>query len=364
MSKIGLITYHNSVNYGAVLQAYALQKFLRSEGHNVEFIDYQPKQITTSNTKYLYFRGQRLINPALVISGLQKREKFSSFMSSKLPLSRKTFYTKEELKTSLHNYNVVICGSDEVWNVSDAYTDFGQDLSYFLDFINDSGIRKVSYATSFGYTTEIKQSSQANLSRLLNDFEHIGVRDSNSLGLVEQCGAKATKVLDPTFLVNYSDILCLPKNSEKYILLYGSFSRVQGKCIENLAQSEGLDIISIGARPGEWKPKKSVINIGPKEWVGYFANATYVFTNYFHGAIFSIIFKKPFTSFDRSGKSIKVKDLLNSLGLADRIVTADQISALGNDLPSSINWNEEKLDRLVEYSKNYLTNALSGLKQS
>lgn len=353
MNKIGILTYHYSVNYGAVLQSYALQKFLRSQGYSVECIDYRPSQIRDSNLKYLYFKGNKLINPLLLYSGTKKGIKLKHFINSEISLSSKTIYDKKDLSFIVSQYDAVICGSDEVWNINDSHTKFGKDLSYFLDFIKIKDTKKLSYATSFGYTKELKN-LRTQLCSLLQDFDGIGVRDSNSLRLVEECGRKGQKVLDPTFLVDYSDILQPPNVNSKYILLYGSFSKEQGHYIETVAKAEGLKIISIGARPGKWKPPTNFLSVSPKEWLGYFSNATYIFTNYFHGAIFAIIFRKPFSSFDRPGKSIKVKDLLGSLSLEDRIVAPQQIPFLSHKLSFTMNWNEEKLEQMIAESKNYL----------
>ncbi len=358
MRKIGIITYHFSVNYGAVLQSYALQRFLINQKVGVELIDYRPFQIRNSNIKYLYYRGQRLPNPLLFASGIQKWKKFKEFINSDISLSSETFLDNGKLSLFSERYSAVICGSDEVWNINDIHTDFGEDLSYFLDFVDANKTRKISYATSFGQTGQLGN-KKSKISKLLGDFNAIGVRDSNSAQLVQECGQRCTKVLDPTFLVDYSDILKKPKvTANGYILLYGSFSKVQGSYIESVAKSEGLKVISIGARPGEWKPPISFLNVGPREWLGYFSDATYIFTNYFHGAIFSILFRKPFISFNRPEKSIKVKDLLGALSLEDRIITEAQISSLGNEFPSLTHWDEQKIAQLIHQSKSYLSDAL------
>jgi exopolysaccharide biosynthesis predicted pyruvyltransferase EpsI len=100
------------------------------------------------------------------------------------------------------------------------------------------------------------------------------------------------------------------------------------------------------------------MGIGPEEWLGYFSQASYIFTNFFHGVVFSIIYRKPFTNFINPGKSIKVKDLLGELNLCDRIVTESEIS----DLPTKLNWEMnfdcERLNDLLEQSKQYLRQLL------
>lgn len=41
--KVGLITLHRVVNYGSVLQAYALQEKIKELGYDIETIDYFPE---------------------------------------------------------------------------------------------------------------------------------------------------------------------------------------------------------------------------------------------------------------------------------------------------------------------------------
>ena len=357
MLKIGILTYHYSVNYGAVLQAYGLYQFLCDRGYDVEFIDYRPDQARNSNLKYLYFRGQKLINPFLLISGTQKILKLRRFWQSKIKLSSKTYYSRQELSKANHNYDIVICGSDEIWNISDSMTKFGADTSYFLDFIASKYSRKISYAASFGYTTNLNEFKDK-LCKLLQEFDEILVRDSNSVKLVTDCNLKSNKVLDPTFLADFTKIFVQPQVDKDYILLYGSFSKEQGKFIESLARAKNLDIISIGARPGNWKPPVNLIGVGPEEYLGYFSKASFVFTNYFHGVIFSIIFNKPFINFDRPGKSLKVKDLLKDFDLEDRILTEKNIYTVEIDSLLKMDFNLAKLEQKISESKNFLQQAL------
>ena len=357
MLKIGILTYHYSVNYGAVLQAYGLYQFLQDLGYDVEFIDYRPYQVINSNFKYLYFRGQRLINPFLLISGTQKLLKLRKFWQSRIKLSQKTYYSQKELNKTNHHYDVVICGSDEIWNISDNMTNFGKDISYFLDFISSKHIRKISYAASFGHTTNLNN-SKGKLCKLLQEFDEILVRDNNSIQLVSDCNLQSNKVLDPTFLADFTKILVQPQVKKDYILLYGSFSQEQGKYIDFLAGSKNLDIISIGARPGEWKPPVNFLGVGPEEYLGYFSQASFVLTNYFHGVIFSIIFRKPFINFDRPGKSLKVKDLLRDFDLEYKILTEDNISMVESDSLWELDLNMAKLEQKISESKNFLKQAL------
>ncbi|MEM6611735.1 MAG: polysaccharide pyruvyl transferase family protein [Cyanobacteria bacterium P01_C01_bin.72] len=361
MVKIGILTYHYSVNYGAVLQAYGLYQFLSDRGYEVEFIDYRPYQARNSNLKYLFFRGQRLINPLLLWSGIQKLRKFQRFWRSQIKLSPQTYYGRQELQNATWDYDVVITGSDEIWNIDNSMLEYGKDRTFFLDFLDGQRVVKLSYAASFGGTIELGE-LQEQLYGLFADFQTILVRDGNSKRLVESGGFTAAKVLDPTLIANFQQIITPPKIKQPYILLYGSFSVAQGACITALAKEKKLKIVAIGARPGKWRPPNNILTVSPEEWLGYYAGASFVFTNYFHGTIFSIIFRKPFISFDRPEKSIKVRDLLQDLKLEQRIVTQSQLENLNWDDYLELKFDTDNLNQKIARSQALLEQAVAQVK--
>ncbi|MEL6928886.1 MAG: polysaccharide pyruvyl transferase family protein [Cyanobacteria bacterium J06600_6] len=361
MFKIGILTYHYSVNYGAVLQAYGLYQFLTARGYEAEFIDYRPVTARDSNLKYLYFRGQKLINPLLLVSGTKKMLKLNKFWKSQIKMSTKTYYTRQELKAAAADYDAVITGSDEVWNIDNSMLEYGQDRSFFLDFIDGKQVAKLSYAASFGGTVKLGK-LQSEIYRLFADFQTILVRDGNSQRLVESGGFEADKVLDPTLIADFGEITAPPPLEQPYILLYGSFSLEQGACITALAQARKLKIVAIGARPGKWQPPNNILEVSPQEWLGYYAGASFVFTNYFHGTIFSIIFRKPFISFDRPEKSIKVRDLLTDLKLEQRIVTEAQLGNLNWDDYLELELDTDNLNQKIARSQTLLLTAIAKVK--
>ena len=356
MKKIGILTYHANVNYGATLQAYALYQLLKNWGHYVEFIDYRPRKAEWEDLKYLYFRRSRFLDPFLVPSGIRKFKQMRSFLLSQASLSPQKHHTRNQLSKFVHQYDVVICGSDEIWNVHSSITGF--DSSYFLDFLDSKRIPKVSYAPSFGSITDLGKYQEL-VGKLLEDFQAISVRDNNSLKLVNNFGLEATKVLDPTFLIDYSEIVQAPQINNDYILVYGTLSKKEGNYIEKVAAAKGLDIIAVGGQPGKWKPPINLIGVSPQEWLGYFQKASYVFTSFFHGAVFSLIFNKPFTSFYRAGKAVKVKDLLTDLDAKNRLLDLNSISTETKPkLNFTIDWDSNKLNQAINDSQEFLKNSL------
>lgn len=347
MKKVGILTYHHAVNYGATLQGYALWQTVKKLGYDVEFIDYRPIKAIKS-----YF-----VNRYFVIN-IIKSIKIENFLNTYAQQAKFRVRKSSKLKETQLNYDIVIVGSDEVWNIN-SFRDF--DTSYFLEFIQNEKTIKMSYAASFGSTKNLGKYSE-NICRLLNKFDSISVRDSNSLNLViNECNCEATQVLDPTFLADYSEIISQINPQEEYLLIYGfNLSFEEEHLIKFLADSKSLKIISIGFHSKI--AHENLVSISTKEWLGYFKEASYVVTNFFHGTIFSIIFGKPFTTLGRGDKSIKISDLLGKLDL-ERCLFSSKLNIHDfSEKNIAIDYTEvyEKLSKQISLSREFLVEGLHG----
>ncbi len=197
---------------------------------------------------------------------------------------------------------------------------------------------------------------------MINQFQTILVRDSNSLKIItNECDKEATKVLDPTFLIKYDTLQNPPKTKDKYLLLYiqSDMNAEEEDFIKLLVEAQNLTIISVGKN--NHLAQINLENASPQEWVGLHSYASYIVTNTFHGAVFSIIFKKPFNVFVPSDKSNKVRDLLTDLGLENRIFS-DKLKSQILD-KQSLDIDYEPVSRILELkileSKQYLLEAIS-----
>ncbi|MGF1935737.1 MAG: polysaccharide pyruvyl transferase family protein [Nostoc sp. ChiQUE02] len=368
--KIGILTFHHVDNYGATLQAYALWNFLNSQGYDVEIIDYRPLKIA-----WIYFRPLLPIKRVRFSINESKKEikkirfnekyliyisrawKMRRFLLSNVKLSNRKVYDKKALKYYHDKYDLIICGSDQIWCL-DSFR--GYNSSFFLDFVNNKTTRKISYAASFGNTIKLGNYHQE-ISTLINQFQSISVRDSNSLKIISnECNKEAVKVLDPTFLIKYDALKSLPKTQDKYLLLYiqADIEPEEENFIKLLAKEKNLTIISVG----KYNPLAQ-INLeaaSPKEWIGLYSQASYIVTNTYHGAVFSIIFKKLFNVFVPNDKSNKVTDLLNDLGLVNRIFSDKLKSQILNNQIFDIDYEavSEILESKIIESKNYLVEAI------
>jgi len=346
--KVGILTYHHVENYGALLQAYALSEAVKNQGHEVEFIDYQPYRAI------IYYLKQTYLSPHFAAYAAKSRE-MKRFFRSHLPLSPKVYYSRSGLQELRRRYDLVVCGSDEVWNIK-SIRKF--DPTYFLDFL-DSDVRKISYAASFGRASTLGNYRET-ACKLVEKFDAISVRDRNSLQVLHQeCGKQATKVLDPTFLGDFRKITTTP-SLDKYALVYGRLTKPQRDYVKSVAVQLGLILVSVG-HPCD-TADKNCLSIGPEEWLGYFSRASHVFTDFYHGVIFSIIFQKPFVFFGRKDKVNKTNDLLADLGLENRALSQQAVAAAEPQQMPEIDYSAvcQRLEKSILTSQHYLTEALNG----
>ena len=221
--KIGIITFHFAHNFGAVIQCYCLQEFLRRQGHEVSVINYLPQIITRyydvyydpakyGLMRYQTLREQRVprqkaILKAFISAGnawrknskmlfrYKRKKSFEQFTSSFLNLT-KPFRTFNELKENCSDYDVLICGSDQIWNTKLLEGKF--DPAYFLRFSGQNQI-KIAYSPSWGETDPRDHSAE--LPGLLSDFVSISVRESQDVSKLQSVlKRKVDCVLDPVFL--------------------------------------------------------------------------------------------------------------------------------------------------------------------
>ena len=209
--KIGIITFHFPLNYGAVLQAYALAKYLRSIGHHSEFIDYQPNYHVKRyqwKWKYCGLHPTNFIYPLLY-------KRFNLFRSTHLKLTSRLYRSLDELVADPPKADAYICGSDQIWNPQ--ITDF--DIAYFLAF-GIEAVKRIAYAGSFG-KTELTQEQQKYLKPYFQGIKHISVREQSGAEVINTiCGRQVECVLDPTLLIDGYESITEPcQIKDPYVLL-------------------------------------------------------------------------------------------------------------------------------------------------
>lgn len=364
--KIGIITYHFATNYGAVLQAFALQTYLRSNGHEVEFINYNP---TTLKSKVINQKSKLTPNKLIKkINTLRRTLKFNSFRK-KLVISNTSYSSLEELEKGTLNYDAIICGSDQIWN---PLYSFGKDFPhvYYLNFSYKG--KKISYAPSFG-TTDLDSFNKAKIKRCLKHFYSISVREKSSVSMLKDIGIDSAHwVPDPTLLLDkraYDRLLKLNDlGNNKYIFSYVLHN--EKKAGENLLSicQKSLNITDVfNVNAGVVLNQKGVKTktVTPERWLTKIKNSNFVITNSYHACIFSIIFNIPFLFIAISGKkkgmNERVFSLFEKLGIENRIVFNDNLSKISVLAKQEMDWENinTRLSDFKEEGKDYLARCLN-----
>ncbi len=378
MKKIGIITIVKVNNYGAELQAFALQKKLQDLGCDAEIIDYlfykHKKHIRTAGAKpwiSIGFKNQLKeilypffysIKTALYRSSKQKREKkFDEFHAANTKFSR-TFRSMDELYKAKLDYDVFVTGSDQVWNPS-SNTNLDP---YFLTFAPKDK-KRISYASSFG-VSEVPPATIPFYKERLQQFSAISVRESQAVDLVKRISGKpALHVLDPTLLLAKNEWNRIAKNPDiqkSYILLYIlSPSDYATRLAESVSKQTGWKIVRIckeATREDKNKTIQNIIDAGPSEFVGWFLNASFVITNSFHGTAFAINFSKPFYTVAPTHKTnnSRQQSLLDLLGLEKRLLKQTNRFPNANNLQLNFTNVNVFLNKEREKSIDYLINAI------
>ncbi len=359
MPSIGIITFHRASNYGAVLQAYALQRVLNGMGYETEIIDYRGEAVEEEHHPSKVLCRYKL--PFAALKYFQRGAKFrgfEKFRRKRLPLSETV--TDKDIRKLDGAYDLILVGSDQVWN--DVFSGF--DPVYRLDFVEDS--RRGSYACSFGFS-EFPDGTEPAYKNSLERLEVVSVREDSAKNLIErELGLPSRVDLDPTLLLcadEWKKISISPAAHADYILVYNIQTPVVLlDAAREKAAEMGLGIVFLNNGFRQDRDLRHVRYGSPEEFLGWFAGATYVYTNSFHGTVFSIIFEREFTVECRTGQRYnnRSKALLELLGLDGR----EMSEVCSGEAP--ISWHDVriKLAKAREDSLSYLRGLCAGKEAS
>ena len=356
--KVATLTLHNANNYGAVLQAYALQRFLIDLGLNTELIDYHPNKKGNEVKRSLIQKILRhILHISSYIKSKSKSRKFNKFRTEFLRVSKDSLSGDEEIMHNPPQYDAYIVGSDQIWNTDVT----NKSKAFFLNFVKSG--RKISYAASLG-KDEFNEAEKEYVKEYLISFDALAVRESLlQQKLQDKFSIKAEHVLDPIFLLEKDNWLKISTSIRlplKYVLGYMmEYSQELIDHTKDIARQQNCTPIFISQSHSNFSGKK-LKDLGPSEFIYTFANANYICTNSFHGTAFSLIFKKDFTVVRHSRLNSRISSLVESVGLSERFL--DSI-AFEND---KINYSEikTKLEPLINNSKEYLNRHLFDLTNS
>jgi len=353
--KVGIFTFHYASNYGAVLQCLALYRTLRRMGHEIDVIRYVPEGFAEYPSFWRGWgikKGQALNNiPKKWITarhGPAMKRAFDAFREEYFTFSA-ACTSPEEIATAVSDYDVLITGSDQVWH-------FAQAAPFFLEWGIPYNGKRISYAPCCGHK-EQPSGRDGQIKEWLARFNAISVRNDFSKGIIEQLtGSSVNVVADPTLLIDLSDVqqkVELP--CSEYILTYTLGKEIPGghaKAIEAIREKVGhLPVVTVvpSAHMPHTAPWADVIvwEAGPREWLWLIANAAFVYTDSFHGALFALQYRRPFSVYyAEEGRSPRMLDLAQRYQLEG--IVAKDVNSLRQGLIEDVFTDHQESLRLIE----------------
>lgn len=302
--KAAILTFHNTPNYGATLQCYALHRFLEANGADVEVVNYMPPHGMLQYFKSLFLGRRRSFG------NFARLAAFWRFVRDRLRLSGAPICSPSGLTALAGRYDIAFTGSDEVWKV-DHMRKF--DPSFYLSFLEPERTRLCSYAASASTVTDLRLLADA-VRPLLARFAGIAVRDPSTAAMVRDLlGTAPVEVLDPTLIWDFAGEDLPPMRDKPYVAVYSWLGPAGMAAVRAFADRHGLEVVCVGCRnPGS---DADVIGIGPEEWLRLIKHSSAVVTDFFHGTVFSLIFERPFFAHVDAKKRMKLEHILGLVGL-------------------------------------------------
>lgn len=306
INMIGIITFHRAVNYGAVLQCFALQQTLDELEIENRVIDYRCQFIED------HYSCIPTVSPAHIRQFIKEcfqipikfrcRKNFDDFLKRNLRMSSK--YTRREILSGKCKFDTFITGSDQVWNLEIT----GNDTTYLLDFVSENA-KKISYAASLG-PAEIAPRYLNEIQKYIKKFDVVSLREPSAIEMIKKISNKKVEVdVDPTVLLDINVWIALVNKSKmkanKFIFVYlmQDSSILREKALQ-IEREENLEIRFIGMVDNIPVIGKNMKGASVEDFLWMIKNAEYVITNSFHGIMFSMRFEKQFYWAYQTGKKM------------------------------------------------------------
>lgn len=335
--RIGILTYHNAVNYGAVLQAYALQESLgRMNNVDVVVIDYRSPAVDSQYQFIGYEESGSLkkfvFSNVTVFLRMKKKKIFDKFVSSKLKCTERMCCVSD---SALENIDAIIVGSDQVWNPSCSKG----DSTYLLSEVASNKL-KISYAASMGTGDKIDEFYSiygVDYRSFIKNFNSISCREKDAADfLSKELSVECETVIDPVLLYDKCDWIDFmsdydaKKMPDRYIFVYnlGNYSTLHS-LVNKIHNQTRYEVVVVNKdAKGDFMYGKYIkkSNIGPQGFLWLLSNADYVVSDSFHATAFSILFEKKFYTVGSdhlNNTNTRMKNILSHYGLEKRYVVCD-----------------------------------------
>ncbi len=367
--KIYTLTFQNANNYGAVLQAYALQKKIK-EKYETQILNYDNLFVSDNYRiiKKRYKNPLKILYTFFLQTPFLKKElvRIKSFKKFRKTLClTRVCKNMVDVESEIDNDSVVIVGSDQVWN---PIITGGIDKVYFLDFTKKP-IRRISYAASCGKVEHLKD-YKLEIEEKLRKFNCLSVREESLKNFLEEdCDIEASVVNDPTMLLTKEEwIENIPKKrlvKEKYIFVYsiGIGSDFFYETAQKVASLLNCHVVCFDkSRVKKLEEStKYFYDVGPEEFLNLLKNSEFVVTTSFHGFVLSTILnKKMIVVLDAAPD--RIITTAKKLNLENRII--NDTTQFENVFYKAIDWKKTNsiLNEERKKSITWLFNAIEGEK--
>ncbi len=370
--RIGVTTWFRDMNYGTVLQALALQTYLKKIGHEPALINYLPTRNFPKDKRRTFI--QKVHNKLDFLCTNKYKKTHSDIFDKKRDCFFDTIDKRCDVTAPIQNeadfvkisnsFDAFICGSDQIWNPN------WLDKHFFLDYVDGSKRKKISYAPSVGLG-KLPEKSIETYTDLLKDFTAVSLREEDSVSQLSSALNKSVKnVCDPVFLLNKKEWLELSKNQriikEPYLFYYFlTYNPHHWYAVKKFAKKHNLKIVGLPVVGRQFYVFNSneYINTTPLDFINYINNAEYVFTDSFHATSFSILLETQFFVFEQfANKSYlntnsRVINILNKFGISNRLLKHNSTLIPKMDTIDFLSAHQNA-EGFISSSKEYLSNSL------
>ncbi|WP_172135594.1 polysaccharide pyruvyl transferase family protein [Adlercreutzia sp. ZJ473] len=348
--KIGIVTlYHDNLNFGGLLQAFALHHVVETRGYECELVTFDLDLMGHYTRRLVHFKPSQAYdaikrNLSFRFCGADlkrmRKERIHAFKQFEKSIPHSKIVTKSDYRTQIEDYDVVLVGSDQVWNPA-----WWNDI-LLLNGVDGAKIVKASYAASMGCSSLDARDSKE-LAYSLADYAFLSVREKSAADIIRSAindKADIEVVLDPTLLLSRDEwFKALPSFAEAripdspyaFIYMVDKQDRYTEKSIRACADAGLIPVVVTYGLDKNYKEEfggRALIlhDCSPEEWVRLLDGSAVIITDSFHGIAFSCNFEKRFWCFRKaetlngSNKDDRQEALLSRLGLSTRIIDAEK----------------------------------------
>lgn len=360
-------TFHRSYNYGATLQAYALQQSLLKIGFDNKILDFTRNPYE----KLPLFSGKikkdlaRLMLRFIALFHAKEKKRlvnaFDRFTDKYLRLTSK-YDDLNKLNEDELSADCFFTGSDQILTLRESELVVNRNLLCFV-----KKARKYSYAASLA-DYDLNNEEKNKLSYCLNDFEIVSLREKEAQDYLTSFVNIQFRVdVDPVFLIDaasWCSLAIQPNFKEDYILYFQVNSNPRAQVVVDAVKNRyKCPVVCLQTNPMvRIKADKVVLDASPEEFIGWIQNAKIVITTSFHGTAFSILLHKEFFTLTKAKSNpVRISNLLRQVHLEERMIDcAEKINSV-----EAIDW--DTTDMLVgqckKNSMDYLQSVYNAVKK-